>query len=400
MDQIRSFRLHNHHLDRFYPITMVKEAAGICGFQNSPPGAWENALFNRISGITKAQLEAILYEDRSLLQAWSYRGAPVVFPVDDSDVFLSALIPMGNEPWIYTNGISLALDYLDLRFDVLFNMLKQALSYLDTQELISKINLDQILADQITPMLPTNKQVLWTNPSMYGNPAKQTVGGDVVSFLLRPCSYQGTVVFAKRIHGTPSFTSYKRWTGHEMPVRKDVDKELVRRFLHAFGPASLQSLISWLGCSKEQGMRMWQTAADEIMPVKVQGKTCFLLKADESSLFAPAVFSRELLLLSSHDPYLDLRDRAIIQDNKRLQKQIWRLVSNPGVILKNGAAIGIWNVKKKDTHRCIVSMTLWELGIDEQQLRPLADAYVAFQCLNRYQLELKYEVSQDCDGCK
>ena len=36
---------------------MWKTAAGACGLQNSPPGSWELALFNRVADCSLAQLE-------------------------------------------------------------------------------------------------------------------------------------------------------------------------------------------------------------------------------------------------------------------------------------------------------------------------------------------------------
>lgn len=46
--QIRHFRLHSHHLDAPHPLSSLHLLAGACGFQNSPPGAWETAAFCRI----------------------------------------------------------------------------------------------------------------------------------------------------------------------------------------------------------------------------------------------------------------------------------------------------------------------------------------------------------------
>ena len=55
-EHIRSFRMHAHHLDRMLPAGSLKEAAFI-GFQNSPPGIWEIAAFQRVEGITRTQLQ-------------------------------------------------------------------------------------------------------------------------------------------------------------------------------------------------------------------------------------------------------------------------------------------------------------------------------------------------------
>ena len=43
--EIRLFRLHRRRLDARLDTVDVLEAAGACGLQNSPPGAWETALF-------------------------------------------------------------------------------------------------------------------------------------------------------------------------------------------------------------------------------------------------------------------------------------------------------------------------------------------------------------------
>ena len=74
--------------------------------QNTPPGAWEAALFNRVPTCGLRDMERLLDEDKALVQAWSMRGAPVVFPTSASAAFLGALVPQGDEPWIYTRVLS------------------------------------------------------------------------------------------------------------------------------------------------------------------------------------------------------------------------------------------------------------------------------------------------------
>lgn len=378
VEQIRSFRLHSHHLDKKYQKTDIVELVGACGMQNTPPGAWETALYNRVPGCSVSEMEHLLYKEKSLLQAWSLRGAPTVFPVWESDVFLSALISEEGEPWIYTPGILLALDFLQMTFDNLFDILKQVMPQLDDKAIISKSTLDQTLAEWMLPLLPIEKRELWNKPSMYGSPDKQTVGGAVVSFMLRPCAFNGLVVFGERKGISPTFTSYKSWTGHSLKVSGDASKKLVRKFLHCYGPTSVDTFISWLGCSQKQGKRMWETVLEEMEPVTVFGKKAFILSADKERLFSPASFQRELLLLGGHDPFLDQRDRTVLQSDKSLQKQIWTLVTNPGVILYCGEIIGIWTSKKKGKGM-EVKMNLWGKTHEKQKLHSLVEEYAAFR---------------------
>lgn len=382
VEQIRRFRLAAHHLDRVYANADIPAVVGACGMQNSPPGAWETALFKRVPGCGRAEMERLLYEEKVLLQAWSLRGAPVVFPASESGAFLAALTAEEGEPWIYTQGIALALEFLQMDFDTLLEQMVQVLPQLDGRLILSKTALDQTIAEWILPLLPEEKRKLWNQPSMYGNPDQQTVGGAVVSFLLRPCAYLGLVVFGERNGISPTFTSYKTWVGRGLEAdHQEAARELVRKYLHCYGPATPDLFVTWLGCSKKQGRRLWELAAQEMEPVSVLGKRAFILAADRDGFGSPGELSREVLLLGGHDPFLDQRDRFILQPDKSLHKQIWKLVSNPGAIVYRGEIIGVWTGKKSGNKGMEIKMTLWmERGQDvRRELERLGAEYAAFR---------------------
>lgn len=67
IEQIRSFRLHSHHLDAEYRKADIHELAGACGLQNTPPGAWETALHSRAPDLKAKEMEHLLYRDKALL---------------------------------------------------------------------------------------------------------------------------------------------------------------------------------------------------------------------------------------------------------------------------------------------------------------------------------------------
>lgn len=388
-DQIRSFRLRSHHLDRIYGRETLLEAAGACGLQNSPPGAWETAIHNRIPELGGKELRDVLEENKILLQAWSFRGVPVVFPAEERRTFLSALIPAEGEPWIYTRGIGLALDALGLDFGYLLRLLFQVIPGLDYRSISGKNELDQMLAAWMEPFLLEEKRQIWNQPSMYGSPDRQTVGGAAVSFLLRPCSFMGQVVFGKRRGGSPEFTSAGRWLNEadREPGQTDLpgpDGEasrcLVRKFLHCYGPSSPDLFGEWLGCSGKQARRMWNLAAEEMESVSVMGKKKFFLREDRQILFESPDFSRGPLLLSGYDPYLDQRDRQILQPDSRLRGKIWRTVANPGAVVTEGRVTGIWTARKKKDG-LEVDISLWEPGDSRRRLTELAEDYAAFRGL-------------------
>lgn len=400
--QIRMFRLHSHHLDREYGKSEILDIAGACGLQNTPPGAWETALFNRVPDCSLADMEKLLYRDKTLLQAWSLRGAPLVFPASEWDVFLTALTAKDDEPWIYTQGIAAALDFLQMDFEELFLILKRVIPGLDGKIITSKSNLDQTLAGWMAPYLPDEKRALWNRPSMYGDPDRQTVGGAVVSFLLRPCAFEGLVVFGERNGTSPTFTSCKSWLGRtgaaggndfrEIGLRKsgagrEPAGKLVRKFLHCYGPATANMFAVWLGCSGKQARRMWKAVSEEMETVTVSGKKAFILSSDREEFISPAPLQRELLLLGGHDPFLDQRDRAILQPDKTLHNRIWKFVTNPGAVIYRGEVIGVWT-GKKERNGLEIKISLWRDFPGRRELAVLAESYAAFRGQELIKLEI------------
>lgn len=385
-EQVRAYRLRGHHLEQKLPPDALEQAAGACGFQNSPPGAWETAAWNRVAGCTPTSLHAALEEEKRLLQAWSYRGVPVVFPTGQSDVFLTPLAARpGEQPWIYTRGITLALEALQMTFDQLLPLVRQAAAVLDAQTVKSKEELDRVLAARVEGWLPPEKRPLWTAPSMYGSPDRQTVGGAVVSFMLRPCAFSSLVVFGRREGGSPTFTSPGRWLGRVPEPCPDADGQLVRRFLRCYGPATPAALADWLGCSPQQARRLWGSVESELEPVRFAGKPAYILAKERAALQAAAADETRLLLLGPHDPYLDVRagrDRALLVQDPARQRLVWRTVANPGCILKGGRVAGVWS-SKTQAGGVTLALSLFEpLSPGEQQaLQTLAEQYAAFRSL-------------------
>lgn len=388
--QVRAFRLRAHHLDRRLPPEGLLAAAGACGIQNSPPGAFETAMFNRVEGCSPQALRRALYEERRLLQAWSYRGAPVVFPAEESGAFLTALIAHeGEAPWIYTQGIGLALDFLGMDADDLLFRVKDACALLDGRTVRGKEALDQALADAVEPGLPAGKRALWRAPSMYGGQGRQTVGGAAVSFLLRPCSFCSLVVFGEREGASPTFTSFARWTGRAPSEAPDAARALARKFLHCYGPTDESALMAWLGCTRPQARRIF-AAADGVEAVRVEGKRRFVLAQDAEALRLGAQEDDRLRLLGPHDPYLDLRDREVILQERAQQLIVWRTVGNPGVILRGGRVAGVWTARVRG-ERLDVLLTPFEAGVRARsgELAALAEEYAAFRALHLAQCRVE-----------
>jgi hypothetical protein len=373
-EQYRQFRVRTHHLDQRLPAQQLLTAAGTIGFQNSPPGAWEQAVFNRIADITAAELRAMLEKQKSLLQAWSFRGAPAVFPTQDAAVFLNALVAEKNEgPWIYTAGLVPSLPQLGIDYPTLLTVVGQATKAVLADKIITgKGQLDAAIAEAVAADLPAAKQATWQQPSPYG--AKQTLGEAAVSFMLRPASFQGLVVFGKRSGQSPSFTSPQHW-GVDWPQESGALRELAWRYVHAHGPTNRQEFTKWLGCSTAQGQRLWALIAGEVTAVDAGS----VLTADVSEFQKNAGPTGTLRLLGPHDPYLDANGRDLLLPDKKLHRKVWRTVGNPGAVLLDGQIVGVWRQRKQGKQ---LSMTVDSFrpltGELKQKITEQAEMYAVF----------------------
>ena len=352
-EQILAFRLQNMSLSAAFPPSGIEEAFGGWVMQNTPPGVWETALHTRMPSLPLPHIEDALCLGKTLIQAWSLRGAPCIFPASERGIFLTALLPEAGEEWIYTRGISGALDHLDMSQEELLPLVEQAALLLEDTVITGKAALDHALAEQVAPLLSPDRRERWYSPSIYG--ANQTMGEAAVSFLLRPCALKQLVVFGRKQKTSPTFTSLHNWY-KDQPVPpsspEDSIPALVKRYLHCYGPATPQMFADTLGCSLRQARRMWQTVFDLVIPVKTPCGNSYLLEQDRETLThaagtLPAPDSPEAIrLLPPHDPYLDARDRTLLLPDSTRQKEIWKITGNPGAILINGQIAGMWKTRK------------------------------------------------------
>lgn len=375
-DQILAFRLHRHHLDQKLPYTRRREAV-FCGILNSPPGNWETAMFNRTEDITTEQCRRDLEENKDVLQAWSLRGVPTIYPRTDSDIFLGGLQAEPGELEIYTQGLPPTLKALELTQAEVLDALMQACTILDEEVIISKQLLDQRLAKQAERCLSPNQLRHWTEPSLVA--AGQTLGEAAVSYLLRACARQGKVIFAERKGSQAAFCSLSRWLGEPAAVNSD-PAALVRRFLSAYGPSTMDGFCRWCGCDQKQGRRLWQTAQAEMLEVSHDAGTGWILKQDASELCGSELKGNRLRLLGPHDPYLDVPDRALILPQKKAQSRIWKLVGSPGAVVVNGRIRGQWNARLQGRKMTFKAQLWTELSDELQaQLHEEAQRLAAFR---------------------
>ncbi|WP_051299123.1 winged helix DNA-binding domain-containing protein [Arthrobacter castelli] len=344
----RRFRLARHRLTRPEPRCALPEVAGAIGVQHSPPGSAAQSLRVRLDGLTPDDVDAALSEDRNLVQVWSLRGAPHVVGVEDAPVFTTGLIPddeescrsfiRGAENHLAAFGLSAAA-----AVDHVLDALPRVLDGLDGRGL-TKDELGVALADDVASQQPSVRTGPWEDPDGLGS---NTYGQSLVRFALYVAGLHGTVCFVPTDKGAARFALTRQWLGSPLPGwdHSRARAELVRRYLRCHAPSTEREFATWAGVSPAYASRSWDLLADELIEVQYGRSRAWALAADAEALHdCPEPAGARLL--PPYDPYLSTRDRKSIIADPPLQRQVWRTVGNPGVILADGEVVGIWRPRK------------------------------------------------------
>lgn len=164
----------------------------------------------------------------------------------------------------------------------------------------------------------------------------------VVRFLLPLVQTPPRGVWGAKISSLPSWTLPEQWLGKEVSREQQPAHEMIRRYLHAFGPASAADVMAWSGITNlrkpldemvdelviyqnEDGVTLYDLAGLEIIPADTPAPVRFLPGFDNA-------------LLGHKDR------RRIVSDESR------RIIGTPNglfasTFLVDGSVAGVWRVK-------------------------------------------------------
>jgi hypothetical protein len=344
-DQVLAFRLAQQHLAARLPRGALIEAAR-CGLQNTPPGMAALALHARVTDLAPAELDRALAVDKTLLQVWSARAAPYVIPTRDAAVFTAGLLPENEEALrFFMGGAGLHLDLFGMSAAELVERTAAALpKVLDGREL-TKDELGIALARRLGQDGAVQNAPLWNTPDGFGN---NRYGETLVRFALSVVALRGLFCIAPRRSTVTTFRRMDQWLGAPLPPadRAQARAELVRRYLHYYGPSTAEHFAAWAGIVPAQATQAWRLVEDELAQVSVDGRSTWLLERDIPQFIAPAA-ATGARLLPPHDPYLLLRDRTTLLPNRALHRHLWRASGNPGLVLLDGQVVALWRPRKQ-----------------------------------------------------
>ena len=157
--------------------------------------------------------------------------------------------------------------------------------------------------------------------------------------------------------------------------------DVVRNYLRFYGPARIRDAAEFLDAPQSEVEAAWP---DDAVEVGVKGEAVstarrqrrFILAEDAETLTGEGVGKAVTLrLLGPYDPYLQLRDRAVLVPDEARRKALWPVIGRPGAVVGHGGDL----------------LALWRPRTSGQRLRLAVEPWTRFTKPVRTALEEQAE---------
>jgi Winged helix DNA-binding domain len=331
-EQAVAFRVAVHHLDERLPRAGLVEAAA-SAVQDTPPGNAAVSLAARVDRLTPAAVEEALYDDRTLVRVLALRGAVHVVARGDVVVFGPG---------------ALAWDEESLHEQLIGSWPPVEASDWTAREALGVVV--GVLAAVVADGEPRTKGQL--SEALHGRVptelepwCEQCDVHHVPDQLLRLAGTAGVYCYGWPQADRQMVLGTDIWLGG--PAGGDVPtarRELVRRFVHAYGPTGPRHFAAWTGLGTVDARDRFVELGPELVEVKLDGAAAWVLVDDLDMLDDPPT-AAGARLLPTGDPFLAQRDRGTLLADRAVQRAVWRPAGSPGLVLVAGHAVATWRAR-------------------------------------------------------
>lgn len=315
------FRLARHHFLDQKPVGLTTICHDICGAQAQLMSAAELQLWARNHGLTRTEIHSALWEKRTLVKTSLMRQTLHLIPTVDFFIYINALRRSRTE----------ALQRKMSKYAGVTQKDTDALNAAIVEALHPGPMTQPELMEQILPKAGKNVKK-WAE-----------IAWNIQIF--RSALVEGLICYGPERGKKATFVRTDQWLSKQKEVAELAAKQiLLRRYLRAFGPATLQDFSKWSGITVKEVKPILETLADELVDVQIENRNTFILHEDLDQLIHSGLVEPIVRLLPAFDPYLlghaDKNQLVDLANYKRVYRnQGW---ISP-VILFNGKVIGVWS---------------------------------------------------------
>lgn len=330
--EVRARRLARSSLsERASADRLVEVVGALCGVHAQVQASAELQLAARVERIAQADVRTALWEERTLVKAWTVRGTLHLHPADELPLWHAARRAVGGPAatelpkWRDPAGVlhpALGADEVAAVRAAVWEVLE------------GRCLLREELANQVV--------------SRVGPAPRERLRSGFAFFLGELC--QGPPQGSRITLARPD-----QWIGawREVTDEREALREVCRRFLRTYGPARPADFSEWFGTASfrvAETRALFEELAADLEEIDVAGRRCFVLAGDAS--FPPP--SDQVRLLPEYDVYvMGFRER-----DELVPEPVRELIAGHGrgryegpagvrLVLVDGTAAGLWERRRR-----------------------------------------------------
>ena len=313
----------------------------MCGAHAQVMPAAELSIGLRIAGITRTDIRQALWSERSLVKTYGPRGTVHLLPTQDLPMWTGALsaTPYGLKA--------------DARNELLTPEQAEALI-----EAIAVVLEDaELTADELTEALIDHAGP-WA-----GDPVMAAFQGMWPRWRMvqATAGVRGALCFGPNRGRNVTYTNPRRW----LPGFRPADERtalagVVRRYLHAYGPATPQQFAQWLAAPRRWAMELFDSLSGQLEQVEVDGTLAWVVAGDTSM---PSTTPQGVRLLPYFDAYaVGCHPRELLYPGRAAERALaGGQAGNFPVLLIDGTVAGVWHQRRSSRKLDITVEPLEEL---------------------------------------
>jgi hypothetical protein len=319
--QIHAFRLRRHHLLDQSAKDLVTICRDVCGVQAQIMSAAQLQLWARNHAITPATLNDALWKTRSLVKTSLMRQTLHLVPADEFPLYIAA--------------------HKNARAKAVLSIMARCKITRDEADALSALILEELKAGPA----PRAAITAAVRPKVS---KRLRAWMDKVWSIVRLPVIEGLVCYGPGEGNQATFIRTEHWLPGQSRVDEvkfdavQAQKELFRKYLRAYGPATLQDFAHWSLISMAEVRTLRPLLDAEI----AEHNGLLLLRQDMKALQAASPEQNSVHLL----PYFDVYLLAHRFKEHFLKPEFYkRVFRNQGwispVVLINGEIAGVWTYK-------------------------------------------------------
>jgi hypothetical protein len=161
-------------------------------------------------------------------------------------------------------------------------------------------------------------------------------------------------------YAAPTGTLLIRWDGARTPdvwtlpppeiEPSEARRELARRYLHAFGPATAQTFADWAGVKEAEARATFDVLSRSLTAVRTPIGDALILARDEPGFREPPGPPAAARILPSGDTYFLFwgAGRELLIPDAEFRAELWTSRVWPGAVLVAGEIVGTWRRAQAD----------------------------------------------------